>query len=1197
MTGGEDAVPAEMPEASAVPAPVREDPNREDPNRENPGIEDSLGTDGPVRSLRFEKLRLAGFKSFVEPTDFLIEPGLTGIVGPNGCGKSNLLEAIRWVMGANSAKAMRAKGMDDVIFSGTKQRPGRASAQVTLSIDNSARVAPAQFNDVDELEVVRHIRRGGGSTYKINGKTVRAKDVQLLFADSSTGANSPALVRQGQISELIASKPQNRRRILEEAAGISGLHTRRHEAELRLRAAENNLERLDDVIGQIEGQLHTLKRQSRQARRYKRLAGEIHEYKALLWHKRWHAALGALQMAEEENRSAQTLVAEATTAASEMTRTAAELSALLEPAREEMMVAAAVLARLNAARETLERDEAAARSEVEGLEASLRQVRGDLEREIAMVEDAGEADVRLAAELEALAPLADLATALKAAEAEANTAFQARSDLEELYNEMTRRTADRLARRDSAERTREQAGIRVERLQRDLAKTGERLAGLGSGPSADTQNLFVSAAEAALSALSGARAETARLQDAADGGEPEVEARRKALATARRSLSELEAEAKAIARVLSASAEATHTPALDRIEVQKGYELALAAALGEDLDAAVGEDAPTSWRGASHAAPAINPDWGAGVVVLADVVDAPAELEACLRHIAVVEDLSLTLAPGQRAVTREGALRRWDGFTVAAGAPTSAALKLQNQNRLAEIEGERTAAEAAVADAERAHMAAREAWQAAKQAVREARGALPDLEAKERAAQGALARFEADSAREASERRGLEDRVAGLQADLKEAIEQRDQAEADLSAVGEVEGLKAEQDALAGRLREARSAADEASARYRSLKSDSEAREARRVSVLREREDWQARGAKAAERVESLEVRQAAVETRLSSAKSGPDPFAERRSRLFAELEGAEARQSAASDALSKTEGEAREADSLAREAEKAAGAAREARAGAEARLEAAQERILEVKARIAETLSCEPEGLLGRLGALSPDNAMPEADVERRIEKLSAERERLGNVNLRADEEAEEQEARLEEMNTERDDLEKAIAKLREGIDELNQEGRERLLRAFDVVNGHFQRLFKTLFQGGQAELKLTESDDPLQAGLEILAAPPGKEVKAMSLLSGGEQALTATALIFAVFLSNPAPICVLDEVDAPLDDANVARYCDLLDEMSRSTATKFIAITHNPVTMSRMDRLFGVTMAERGVSQLLSVRLAEAEELVAAE
>jgi len=328
-----------------------------------------------------------------------------------------------------------------------------------------------------------------------------------------------------------------------------------------------------------------------------------------------------------------------------------------------------------------------------------------------------------------------------------------------------------------------------------------------------------------------------------------------------------------------------------------------------------------------------------------------------------------------------------------------------------------------------------------------------------------------------------------------------------------------------------------------------------------------------------------------------PDQFEDRRQALMSELSDAETRRRDAADGLSEAETTAREADIAARAAETAHGEAREARAAANARLEAAQNRLSENEARIAESLECTPDELPKHLGELSPESKLSENDIERKLERLNRERESLGGVNLRADEEVVEQEERLTAMNDERQDLISAIARLREGIDELNSEGRQRLLAAFDEVNGHFGRLFTTLFGGGEASLALTESDDPLQAGLEVMVSPPGKKLGSMSLMSGGEQALTATALIFAVFLSNPAPICVLDEVDAPLDDANVARYCNLLDEMTKQTQTKFIAITHNPVTMSRMDRLFGVTMAEQGVSQLLSMQLTDAERLVAAE
>jgi len=414
-------------------------------------------------SLKFDQIRLTGFKSFVEPTDFTIQNGLTGIVGPNGCGKSNLLEAIRWVMGANSAKAMRAGAMDDVIFSGTQGRPGRNQASVTLFVDNSARIAPPAFNDDDKLEITRIITKGGGSKYKLNGKTVRAKDIQLLFADASTGANSPALVRQGQINELISAKPSNRRRILEEAAGISGLHTRRHEAELRLRAAENNLDRLDDVIQQIESQLLSLRRQSRQATRYKRLAGEIREYKALLWHKRWQLALATLASSSEEIKACEIAVAETAKEAATLTSAAQIIADELEPRREEQLIAAGVFARLNAAKESLQNDEEAAKGEVRKLEQQIANLSEDLTREQAIIEDAVSALSRLKAEQDMLSAVSDTSAAIEDAQIAAANAIEIRGAAETQVSELTRRSAEMTARRDSAARDLSQAQLRVDR--------------------------------------------------------------------------------------------------------------------------------------------------------------------------------------------------------------------------------------------------------------------------------------------------------------------------------------------------------------------------------------------------------------------------------------------------------------------------------------------------------------------------------------------------------------------------------------------------------------------------------------------------------------------------------------------------------------------------------------------------------------
>ena len=1148
-------------------------------------------------ALVFNQIKLAGFKSFVEPTDFHIEPGLTGIVGPNGCGKSNLLEAIRWVMGANSAKAMRAAGMDDVIFNGTKTRPGRNQAHVTLTIDNTARIAPSAFNDDDILEVMRVITKGSGSKYKINGKTVRAKDVQLLFADASTGANSPALVRQGQISELIAAKPSNRRRILEEAAGISGLHTRRHEAELRLRAAENNLNRLDDIVGQIEGQLLSLKRQSRQAARYKRLAGEINEYKALLWLKRWISAIDTLASATEDATACDKRVADTATQASELTRKAAELSGLLEPKREEQIIAAAVLGRLNAAKETLEADEDAASSEIKKLEAQIKDLASDLERETGIVTDAEQAEALLKLEFDKLSAVADTSAALDAAADAASDAIKQRTSLEADYNELTRLAADQNARRESAERELSQAEMRLERVVREKETTEDRLKGMTQDGGA-SGNLFAAGAKEALNALEAAKSEEQTLAKSLSEAEEKDQHAREALAKSRQSLSGLTGERTALERMLARSQAGTFEPALNLCKAKPGYEQALAAALGEDLDAAIGGLSALRWGGAQDP----SQDLPSQIKPLSDFVSGPQELSARLSQIGVVETSDIEtfaslLKPGQRLVTKEGQVSRWDGFEIAAGAETSAAVKLKQQNRLTEIIKEIETIETQVQADQNYFETLRTERNDAQESVRQSRRNLPDLERAERAAQAALSQYETDIARANAEKRSLEDRLSRLENEAAELVKQRDVAKDNFNALEAVEDVSGQQTALREKLHDARSIADEASATYRSLKNETEARAARLKSVEKERADWERRSTTAKKRVSDLQVRNTAVRTTLSAATDGPDKFADRRTNLFAELQAAEDRRSAAADALAQSETETRDAENAARDAEQAHSAAREARAGAEARKVAAQERIAETKARINETLSCEPSELKEHLGELTEDSNLSENDIEKKLERLTSERERMGAVNLRADEEASEQETRLEDMNNERQDLIAAIARLREGIDELNQEGRERLLKAFDIVNDHFGRLFTTLFGGGEASLALTESDDPLEAGLEVMARPPGKSLKAMSLLSGGEQALTATALIFAVFLSNPAPVCVLDEVDAPLDDANVARYCDLLDDMKKHTNTKFIAITHNPVTMSRMDRLFGVTMAEQGVSQLLSIELNAAEKLVAAE
>ena len=1152
-----------------------------------------------MAGLIFNRIRLVGFKSFVDPTDFLIEPGLTGIVGPNGCGKSNLLEAIRWVMGANSAKAMRAAGMNDVIFNGTKTRPGRNQAHVTLFIDNSARVAPSALNDEDALEVTRILTAGKGSIYKVNGRTVRARDVQLLFADASTGANSPALVRQGQISGLIAAKPSNRRRILEEAAGISGLHTRRHEAELRLRAAEANLERLDDIIAQIESQLASLRHQSRQAARYKRLAGEIHEYKALLWLKRWQNALENLAESEVDVQTHENAVTNTARAAAELTARVAKLASELTPKREQQLISAAVLARLHAAHEVLEADEAKARTDIQRLADDMAQITRDIDRETDILTDSARALERLNSEKASLSGRDDPGNAIAAARAAADEAVARRSSLEADYNELTCHMADHAARRGSAARDLERISARLLRLESDRNALRTKLDKLQQDRPDDSGDFFEASLNEARDALDAVRQSEAELQNRMDTAETREQSTRDVLAGARTALDRLTAEQDALAQVvLPRQADGESDPVLGQLNVTCGYEVALAVALGDDLNAPIGKTSDMHWGGAGKPTQLL-PD---GAVPLSDFVTAPDELAARLSQVGVVGTdkmaaLEPDLKPGQRLVCTNGHLIRWDGFEIRSGAETSAAVRLKQQNRLDDLR-------AGIDVQSRRVEAAQTEFEAAQAACKILCGELETLRSKTlalektaREARDSLARLETETVQFEAGCRTVTERMTHIEADMSELTGQKKFFEAGLAQIEDGPDFTARQAELSTKLAAARSTANETGAHYRSLVSQAQSRRTRLENITSEMADWDKRQSLAASRLENLQTRFTRTKIAHTQAISGPDQFKVRRDKLFAELENAENRRNKAADDLSDLENRIKALETQAREIEQAHSTAREDRAVSEARLTAARERVEDIHARIIETLFVGPEKLTGLLGEKRADSGLTEPDIGKKLDRLQSWRERMGAVNLRADAEIAEQEEHLAAMGDERADLVAAIAQLREGIDTLNSEGRQRLLEAFDVVNGHFRRLFHTLFGGGEAALALTESDDPLEAGLEIMVNPPGKKPGSMSLLSGGEQALTATALIFAVFLSNPAPICVLDEVDAPLDDTNVSRYCDLLDAMTKQTHTRFITITHNAVTMSRMDRLFGITMAEPGVSQLLSMELSRATRLVAAE
>ena len=1153
--------------------------------------------------MHITKLSIAGFKSFVDPQDLLVEPGLTGIVGPNGCGKSNLLEALRWVMGASSARAMRGGEMDDLIFSGADGRPARETAEVSLVLDNTDRRAPAEFNDSDVLEVLRKLKRGAGSTYKLNGRTVRGKDIQLLFADASTGANSPSLVRQGQISELIASKPQNRRRILEEAAGIAGLNTRRHEAELKLRAAETNLERLTEVSAEVERQLESLKRQTRKARKYKALSEEIQALEALATHLKWEAAKAGLDEAQTALGTAKSEVERLTREAALSETRRLEAGEGIGALREAEAIAGAKLGQARIALARMEAEHKSAAEAKARLEGEARRLIEDMEREQASISEAEAALVTARDELNALPVLDEAqndekeAAAREAVEAARQLLRQSEAEADQVQAELS----EARARVHAARSALQTARTRVDGLSAQVRKLEAEKSGL---PDRSALQARVTAAEAEVERAELALADAERTQDGAEQALSEAReaeaAAEPARADADQAVRTLEAEISGLQRLLRRQEGPSAPPVIEAIRTQDGFESAVAAALGDDLQAPTDRQAALFWAGANVSGPALP----AGAQPLSNFVEAPGQLTARLSQCGVVsvedgERLAAGLAPGQRLVSTEGHLWRWDGFTRTPRAPVSAAERLAQQARLEAAEAELPPLKEALAQAEVQRGALREERQSAEAAFAEARkGVAPaarTLETARRSLAEARQALERASVRHDS----LEEAIGRARSELslaEDALKAADPSEGD----GDFSALEARLSTLREAVRAEREAETEARGRLTDLTRNREQAEKRRAGLERDLETWAKRKQSGEQRLAALVTRRREAADAASQMKVDPEAMAAELATLSSQVASHEASRKSAADRLAERETALREAETALRSAEGSAAKARETLAGARVKLENAESRLEDLVEQARETFQRQPAGLLILAKAGLDEEeiaALDQREAETRAMLARRDRDSLGGVNMEAEAEAEELAERMGSQETEKADLTGAIAKLREGVDALNAEGRGRLLEAFETVNEHFKALFTALFRGGQAELRLVEADDPLASGLEIMAQPPGKRLGTLNLMSGGEQALTAAALIFAVFLSRPAPICVLDEVDAPLDDANVDRFCRMLDEMRQRTDTRFIIITHNPVTMSRMDRLFGVTMREKGVSKLVSVDLGTAEELVAAE
>lgn len=1151
--------------------------------------------------IQFERLRLSGFKSFVDKTELDIGPGLTGIVGPNGCGKSNTVEALRWVMGENSAKRMRSggNGMEDVIFNGTSTRPQRNFAEVSLLLNNASRTAPSAYNDSDEIEVTRRIERDKGSTYRINGKIVRARDVQMLFADTVTGANSPALVSQGRVTAMINAKPQERRLVLEESAGVSGLYVRRHEAELRLRAADQNLQRVQDLVGSMEGRYNALKKQSRQAQKYKNLSQQIKELEITIAYLEWRMQVERVEAARKTFGEAESEVATHMTTVVQLTKTQESQAEDLPALRKAEAEAAAALQAHKMELQRLEDRERDLQNQLNEATSQYEQTKLDLAHEDHSVTESAGIIAKLEEEERILGESrrneeSDLVQKKAIKEELEEKVLKLEADYEAFMQKTaeTKAARQRIEQQINADTSRlSVAEERKEKLAEDLAAAKAKF----------DSNAEVDDLKAAIITLEKETGEQRGLMDGVESDlaqvQEQLESARQTRQDAERKKSEIESEIRALERILNADTQNLFKPVLDDIKPDKGFEKALSRALGDTLMASKDKEAPSVFLDFAEADMAA-PELPAGSKKLEPHVQAPAYLKRAIDFIGVVDTaeqgdvLAALLKPGQSIVSLDGAYWRWDGLHIKAQASDRHAIQLQQKNRLEDLTREKP-------DAEWQYLELADKANALQTKQKEFQAKLDTLRGDVRRKESDLAQKQTSLNRMTEERSGLFAEIAKLEESLKRTDEDiagyqesMGVSRKELSSYDEsrMAAHAAEVEKLRATLSDARDSYNHAVRALDTLQQEQGRRMARLHAIADERNHHTNRSIRARERVKDLTERHAALEEKIAEMKARPKTIDGNRDALMDQVSEKEKSRDIAGDELAKVESELAITTRALKEAEAILGQAREARAHAQAMVTSHQEQLGHIESAIQEQFECPPQALkehataslfaeTGELPALEP--------LKVQKEKYVRERDQIGPVNLQAEEEAATLEGELGTIFKERDDLIQAIEELRGGIDKLNKEARERLTNAFDIVNGHFQQLFTKLFNGGKAHLELIESEDPLQSGLEIFAQPPGKTLQSLSLLSGGEQTLASIALIFAMFLTTPSPICVLDEIDAPLDDANVDRVCNMLDDLAARGETRFIIITHHRLTMARMDRLYGVTMSERGVSQLVSVDL----------
>ena len=1125
--------------------------------------------------------------------------GITGIVGPNGCGKSNILDAIQWVMGESRPTSMRSGGMEDIIFAGAGSRAAKSSAEVSLILDNSDFSAPGEFSAEKNIEIVRKLVRDLGSSFKVNGKEYRAKDVQMLFADASSGAQSNALVKQGQVTELINSNPKDRRRILEEAAGISGLYQRRHDAELKLNNTELNVARVSDIVEQLESQIKALERQSRQAKKYKDLGAEIsllEEFLYYLKHKELSEQEGQLEV---DLARITTELEKSVSLASSAMKDRQKIEDEIKPLRGSESKVSGELVRFEEKISVMDYQKRLAEDAIDTIQESLKQIEINQAREKSLLEDALAQKQRLDVENDKLSVEASDLEIEERLKSELKSQGLDLSDSEKILEGLGENFARLQERLNAFDLGRKESQEKAQKLRFDLEALNISLQEISSSHQQfslqlkdDQINLIKRKEE-----LSEAKEILTSYESQNIEALHEMDDVKRELSQTEGKLAFLNAECQNLTSSVAESSKKDNK-LVDQLEIQEEHLKAIFSVVSDELEyPEIKEDEDTGWRdiGVAKNLPSL-PE---GIESLADIISVPEPLLAKFKSVGVVPNdlgskLQKVLKMGQTLVSKEGKVWRWDGFVKNQNAiRSSSEINIEHKIKLKAVEEKIKEVQALTERLKHSLDDLRKNYQNLQEKKSSSESLVENLKSQ-------IDEFTLEISKSTSELSILDSKKQVIQEsismkkDALNSIFQSDEQEPlRASMMVELEDTKNKYERQKKQLEEIRAEYGKKKTEYDQINLKRVSQESRIAAVKIENEGWTERFVKAQERQLLLQERENSLREELISAEKKPHEIKESRISLEREIKELKIKYQMISGNLQQAEGHLKTCFEEEKKLERLVSDQREKRAIIEANSRNIKERLNQLRIELNEALGLTAEKLEENI-IEKPLELKTLKEVEDKIFYLKRRRDSLGAVNLRAEEDTSELMVQYSTLKTEKEDLSQALEKLSAGIADLNKEGRERLKSAFAEVNENFKKLFKDLFDGGDAMLTLVESSDPLEAGIEIFCQPPGKKLSTISLLSGGEQTLTALSLIFAVFKSNPSPICILDEVDAPLDDPNTLKFCELICEMVKDTGTRFLVVTHNSITMSRMDRLLGVTMVEKGVSQLVSVSLQAAEDMI---